>query len=99
MLLIALPLACYRCWRQLFLLLGILWMQVSLQYRLAWLDQLEAQVSHIITARLQSAEPEGDKFVRLLLRVASLDGQALTPEPLVRINAYQACPRCRRAAV
>nr|WP_314921780.1 DNA internalization-related competence protein ComEC/Rec2 [Aeromonas piscicola] len=92
MLLIALPLACYRCWRLLFLLLGILWMQASLQYRLAWLDKLEAQASHIITARLQSAEPEGDKFVRLLLRVASLDGQALTPEPLVRINAYQTLP-------
>ncbi|MDM5141509.1 DNA internalization-related competence protein ComEC/Rec2 [Aeromonas bestiarum] len=92
MLLIAFPFACCRCWRLLFLLLGILWMQASLQYRLAWLDQLEAQASHIITARLQSAEPEGDKFVRLLLRVASLDGQALTPAPLVRINAYQTLP-------
>ena len=34
------PLAGGRCWRLLFLLLGILWMQVNLHYRLAWLDQL-----------------------------------------------------------
>ncbi|MGL6533257.1 hypothetical protein ACSZN5_08955 [Aeromonas caviae] len=40
MLLLALPLAGGRCWRLLFLLLGILWMQVNLHYRLAWLDQL-----------------------------------------------------------
>lgn len=92
MLLLALPLAGYRCWRLLFLLCGILWMQGSLHYRLAWLDQLGKKTSHIITAQLQSAEPEGDKFIRLVLRVNRLDEQALTPAPLVRINAYQALP-------
>ncbi|HAU4891323.1 TPA: DNA internalization-related competence protein ComEC/Rec2 [Aeromonas hydrophila] len=92
MLLLAFPLAGYRCWRLLFLLCGILWMQGSLHYRLAWLDQLGKKTSHIITAQLQSAEPEGDKFIRLVLRVNRLDEQALTPAPLVRINAYQALP-------
>ncbi|WP_017410453.1 DNA internalization-related competence protein ComEC/Rec2 [Aeromonas hydrophila] len=92
MLLLAFPLAGYRCWRLLFLLCGILWMQGSLYYRLAWLDQLGKKTSHIITAQLQSAEPEGDKFIRLVLRVNRLDEQALTPAPLVRINAYQALP-------
>lgn len=92
MLLLAFPLAGYRCWRLLFLLCGILWMQGSLHYRLAWLDQLGKKMSHIITAQLQSAEPEGDKFIRLVLRVNRLDDQALTPAPLVRINAYQALP-------
>lgn len=92
MLLLAFPLAGYRCWRLLFLLCGILWMQGSLHYRLAWLDQLGKKTSHIITAQLQSADPEGDKFIRLVLRVNRLDEQALTPAPLVRINAYQALP-------
>lgn len=92
MLLLAFPLAGCRSWRLLFLLGGILWMQGSLHYRLAWLDQLGKKTSHIITAQLQSAEPEGDKFVRLVLRVNRLDEQALTPAPLVRINAYQALP-------
>ncbi|WP_429069581.1 DNA internalization-related competence protein ComEC/Rec2 [Aeromonas dhakensis] len=92
MLLLAFPLAGCRCWRLLFLLGGILWMQGNLHYRLAWLDQLGKKTSHIITAQLQSAEPEGDKFVRLVLRVNRLDEQALTPAPLVRINAYQALP-------
>ncbi|HHQ4446352.1 DNA internalization-related competence protein ComEC/Rec2 [Aeromonas hydrophila] len=92
MLLLAFPLAGYRCWRLLFLLCGILWMQGSLHYRLAWLDQLGKKTSHIITAQLQSAEPEGDKFIRLVLQVNRLDEQALTPAPLVRINAYQALP-------
>ncbi|WP_162516962.1 DNA internalization-related competence protein ComEC/Rec2 [Aeromonas hydrophila] len=92
MLLLAFPLAGYRCWRLLFLLGGILWMQGSLHYRLAWLDQLGKKTSHIITAQLQSAEPEGDKFIRLVLRVNRLDEQTLTPAPLVRINAYQALP-------
>ncbi|MEL1220689.1 DNA internalization-related competence protein ComEC/Rec2 [Aeromonas hydrophila] len=92
MMLLAFPLAGYRCWRLLFLLCGILWMQGSLHYRLAWLDQLGKKTSHIITAQLQSAEPEGDKFIRLVLRVNRLDEQALTPAPLVRINAYQALP-------
>ncbi|MEZ6972595.1 MULTISPECIES: DNA internalization-related competence protein ComEC/Rec2 [unclassified Aeromonas] len=92
MLLLAFPLAGCRCWRLLFLLGGILWMQGNLHYRLAWLDQLGKKTSHIITAQLQSAEPEGDKFVRLVLRVNRLDEQVLTPAPLVRINAYQALP-------
>ncbi|MFE8710253.1 DNA internalization-related competence protein ComEC/Rec2 [Aeromonas allosaccharophila] len=86
------PLACYRAWRWLFLLLGILWMQANLAYRLTWLEQLGDQTSHIITAQLQSAESEGDKFVRLLLRVRALDEQPVTPEPLIRVNAYQALP-------
>lgn len=86
------PLAYYRAWRLLFLLLGILWMQANLAYRLTWLNQLGEQTSHIITAQLQSAEPEGDKFVRLLLRVSTLDEQPVTPEPLIRVNAYQALP-------
>ncbi|MFM4819707.1 DNA internalization-related competence protein ComEC/Rec2 [Aeromonas hydrophila] len=92
MLLLAFPLVGYRCWRLLFLLCGILWMQGSLHYRLAWLDPLGKKTSHIITAQLQSAEPEGDKFIRLVLRVNRLDEQALTPAPLVRINAYQVLP-------
>ncbi|MDH0177433.1 DNA internalization-related competence protein ComEC/Rec2 [Aeromonas dhakensis] len=92
MLLLAFPLAGCRCWRLLFLLGGILWMQGNLHHRLAWLDQLGKKTSHIITAQLQSAEPEGEKFVRLVLRVNRLDEQALTPAPLVRINAYQALP-------
>lgn len=86
------PLVYYRAWRWLFLLLGILWMQANLAYRLAWLERLGDQTSHMITAQLQSAEPEGDKFVRLLLRVRTLDGQSVTPEPLIRVNAYQALP-------
>ena len=86
------PLAYYRAWRWLFLLLGILWMQANLAYRLAWLERLGDQTSHMITAELQSAEPEGDKFVRLLLRVSTLDEQPVTPEPLIRVNAYQALP-------
>ncbi|MGL4932514.1 MAG: DNA internalization-related competence protein ComEC/Rec2 [Aeromonas sp.] len=86
------PLAYYRASRLLFLVLGILWMQANLVYRLAWLDQLGEQTSHIITAQLQSAEPGGDKFVRLLLRVESLDKQVLGPAPLVRINVYQVLP-------
>lgn len=92
MLCLLVPLAYYRAWRLLFLLLGILWMQANLSYRLAWLDQLGAQGSHIITARLQSAEPQGDKFVRLLLRVTALDERGVTPEPLIRVNAYQQLP-------
>ena len=92
MLCLLVPLAYYRAWRLLFLLLGVLWMQANLSYRLAWLDQLGAQGSHIITARLQSAEPQGDKFVRLLLRVTSLDEREVTPEPLIRVNAYQQLP-------
>ncbi|MFM5061332.1 DNA internalization-related competence protein ComEC/Rec2 [Aeromonas veronii] len=86
------PLAYCRAWRWLFLLLGILWMQANLAYRLAWLERLGDQTSHMITAQLQSAEPEGDKFVRLLLRVSSLDEKPVTPEPLIRVNAYQALP-------
>ncbi|WP_162626991.1 DNA internalization-related competence protein ComEC/Rec2 [Aeromonas allosaccharophila] len=86
------PLAYCRAWRWLFLLLGILWMQANLAYRLAWLERLGDQTSHMITAQLQSAEPEGDKFVRLLLRVSALDEQPVTPEPLIRVNAYQALP-------
>ncbi|MGL5031849.1 MAG: DNA internalization-related competence protein ComEC/Rec2 [Aeromonas sp.] len=85
-----LPLAYYRAWRLIFLLLGILWMQANLAYRLAWLDRLAEPRSHIITAQLQSAEPEGDKFVRLLLRVTHLDEQPVRPKPLIRVNAYQA---------
>ncbi len=96
MLLLALPLAACRCWRLLFLLSGILWMQGNLHYRLAWLDQLGKKTSHIITAQVQSAEPSGDKdrdhFTRLLLRVETLDALPLTPAPLVRVNAYQALP-------
>ncbi len=87
-----LPLAYYRAWRLLFLLFGILWMQANLSYRLAWLNLLGDQASHIITAQLKSAEPEGDKFVRLQLQVEQLDGQPLWPAPLVRVNAYQALP-------
>ncbi|KXU80429.1 DNA internalization-related competence protein ComEC/Rec2 [Aeromonas enteropelogenes] len=87
-----LPLAYYRAWRLLFLLFGILWMQANLSYRLAWLNLLGDQASHIITAQLKSAEPEGDKFVRLQLQVEQLDGQPLWPTPLVRVNAYQALP-------
>ncbi|BBU05411.1 MULTISPECIES: DNA internalization-related competence protein ComEC/Rec2 [Aeromonas] len=86
------PLAYCRAWRWLFLLLGILWMQANLAYRLAWLERLGDQTSHMITAQLQSAEPEGDKFVRLLLRVSTLDEQPVAPEPLIRVNAYQALP-------
>ncbi|MFM5637585.1 DNA internalization-related competence protein ComEC/Rec2 [Aeromonas veronii] len=86
------PLAYCRAWRWLFLLLGILWMQANLAYRLAWLERLGDQTSHMITAQLQSAEPEGDKFVRLLLRVSTLDEQPVTPEPLIRVNAYKALP-------
>lgn len=86
------PLAYCRAWRWLFLLLGILWMQANLAYRLAWLERLGDQTSHMITAQLQSAEPEGDKFVRLLLQVSTLDEQPVTPEPLIRVNAYQALP-------
>lgn len=89
---IATLLACGRHWRWLFLLLGMLWMQLNLQYRLAWLDSLEAQTTHIITARVQSTEPQGEKFVRLLLRLDTLDGQGVTPKPLIRLNAYQALP-------
>lgn len=89
---LAIPLAYGRHWRLLFLLLGMLWMQCNLQYRLAWLDRLEVQTSHIITARVQSTESQGDKFVRLLLRVSTLDDRPLSPEPLVRLNAYQALP-------
>ncbi|MEG0007181.1 MAG: DNA internalization-related competence protein ComEC/Rec2 [Aeromonas sp.] len=89
---LAILLACGRCWRLLFLLLGVLWMQLNLQYRLAWLDSLEAQTTHMITARVQSTEPQGEKFVRLLLRLDTLDGQAITPRPLIRLNAYQALP-------
>ncbi|QXB54605.1 DNA internalization-related competence protein ComEC/Rec2 [Aeromonas sp. FDAARGOS 1415] len=96
MLLLALPLAACRCWRLLFLLSGILWMQGNLHYRLAWLDQLGKKTSHIITAQVQSAEPSGDKdrdhFTRLLLRVETLDALPLAPAPLVRVNAYQALP-------
>ena len=92
MLSLLVPLACCRAWRLLFLLLGILWMQANLGYRLAWLERLGDQTSHIITAQLQSAEPEGHKFVRLLLRVSALDEQPVTPEPLIRVNAYQALP-------
>ncbi|UNP90586.1 DNA internalization-related competence protein ComEC/Rec2 [Aeromonas encheleia] len=88
----AIPLAYGRHWRLLFLLLGMLWMQCNLQYRLAWLERLEVQTSHIITARVQSTESQGDKFVRLLLRVSTLDDRPLSPEPLVRLNAYQALP-------
>lgn len=87
-----LPLAYCRAWRLICLLLGILWMQANLSYRLAWLALPDKKTSHIITAQLQSAEPEGDKFVRLLLRVSSLDERVLTPEPLIRINAYQSLP-------
>lgn len=36
MLLLTFPLAGCRCWRLLFLLGGILWMQGNLHYRLAW---------------------------------------------------------------
>ncbi|MGY3931257.1 DNA internalization-related competence protein ComEC/Rec2 [Aeromonas encheleia] len=89
---LAIPLAYGRHWRLLFLLLGMLWMQCNLQYRLAWLERLEVQTSHIITARVQSTESQGDKFVRLLLRVSTLDDRPLSPEPLVRLNAYQALP-------
>ncbi|MBV7598906.1 DNA internalization-related competence protein ComEC/Rec2 [Aeromonas sp. sia0103] len=89
---LAIPLAHGRHWRLLFLLLGMLWMQCNLQYRLAWLERLEVQTSHIITARVQSTESQGDKFVRLLLRVSTLDDRPLSPEPLVRLNAYQALP-------
>jgi len=77
---------------RMFLLLGVLWMQANLAYRLAWLDRLGNQTSHMITAQLQSAEPEGDKFVRLLLRVSSLDEQPVIPEPLIRVNVYQSMP-------
>ncbi|MBL0438021.1 DNA internalization-related competence protein ComEC/Rec2 [Aeromonas caviae] len=96
MLLLALPLAGGRCWRLLFLLLGILWMQVNLHYRLAWLDQLGKKTSHIITAHVQSTESsgekEGDKFARLLLRLDTLDDRPLIVPPLVRVNAYQVLP-------
>ncbi|WOQ15338.1 DNA internalization-related competence protein ComEC/Rec2 [Aeromonas media] len=92
----AILLAHGRHWRLLFLVLGGLWMQLNLQYRLAWLDKLETQTSHIITARVQSTESSGDKprdkFARLLLRVETLDEQPLGVAPLVRINAYQALP-------
>lgn len=84
--------ACCRRWRLLFLILGMLWMQASLSHRLAWLEGLTAQAPHMITARVQGTEPRDDKFVRLLLRVESLDDTPLTPQPLVRINAYQALP-------
>ncbi|MGY3887532.1 DNA internalization-related competence protein ComEC/Rec2 [Aeromonas aquatica] len=93
---LAIPLAYYRHWRLLFLVFGMLWMQASLPYRLGWLERLAEQTNHIITARVQSTEPSGDKpgdkFVRLLLRVSTLDDRPLSPEPLVRLNAYQALP-------
>lgn len=93
---LAILLAHGRHWRLMFLVLGVLWMQLNLQYRLAWLDKLETQTSHIITARVQSTESSGDKprdkFARLLLRVETLDEQPLTIAPLVRINAYQGLP-------
>ncbi|MBP0601962.1 DNA internalization-related competence protein ComEC/Rec2 [Aeromonas sanarellii] len=95
-LLLALPLAGCRCWRLLFLLLGILWMQGNMHHRLAWLDQLGKKTSHIITAQVQSTEPSGDKdqdkFVRLLLRLETLADRPLAPSPLVRVNAYQELP-------
>ncbi|MGL6552760.1 DNA internalization-related competence protein ComEC/Rec2 [Aeromonas jandaei] len=86
------PLACCRAWRLLFLLLGILWMQATLSYHLAWLELLDKKTSHIITAQLQSAESEGEKFVRLTLSVHELDGRPLRPSPLIRVNAYQSLP-------
>lgn len=85
-----------RHWPWLFLLLGMVWMQGSLLYRLAWLERLEEQTAHMITAQVQSTEPsgdkEGDKFTRLLLRLETLDGERVRPSPLIRINAYQALP-------
>ncbi|MGL5812577.1 MAG: DNA internalization-related competence protein ComEC/Rec2 [Aeromonas sp.] len=92
LLVLALWLAHGRHWPWLFLLLGMLWMQASLQYRLAWLDRLEEQTTHMITARVQSTEPQGEKFVRLLLRLETLDDARIRPSPLIRINAYQALP-------
>ncbi|MFM4717948.1 DNA internalization-related competence protein ComEC/Rec2 [Aeromonas bivalvium] len=84
---------CYmRAWRLLFLVLGILWMQLNMQARLSWLDALGEQASHIITAQLQSAEPQDDKFTRLRLKIITLNGASLPLSPLVRINAYQTLP-------
>lgn len=98
---LAIPLACGRHWRLLFLLLGMLWMQLNLHHRLAWLERLDqrgaqAQTSHIITARVQSAESSGDKqgnkFIRLLLEVDRMDASAVRPRPLIRVNAYRTLP-------
>ncbi|WP_349918424.1 DNA internalization-related competence protein ComEC/Rec2 [Aeromonas veronii] len=96
LLMFALWLAHGRHWPWLFLLLGMLWMQVSLQYRLAWLGSLEEQTAHMITAEVQSTESsggkEGDKFARLLLRLDTLDEKTIRPSPLIRVNAYQGLP-------
>ncbi|MGB6187519.1 MAG: DNA internalization-related competence protein ComEC/Rec2 [Aeromonas molluscorum] len=93
------PFCFIRAWRLLFLLLGILWMQVNMQARLSWLDTLGEQASHIITAQLQSAEPQNDNFTRLQLKVIELDGRSLPLPPLVRINAYQTLPELTSGSI
>ena len=54
---LAILLAHGRHWRLMFLVLGVLWMQLNLQYRLAWLDKLETQTSHAILTQNQPSKP------------------------------------------
>ena len=70
-------------------------LEVRREAGLAWLDKLETQTSHIITARVQSTEPSGDKprdkFARLLLRVETLDEQGVLDETYIVFTSDNGC--------
>lgn len=73
------------------LLLGVLWMQVSLTLRLDWLSLLPADGRVQLSGELLHQEGDAD-FSRLQLALHSLDGSTLWPAPRIRLNAYQTLP-------
>lgn len=71
------------------LCLGLLWLQLSLHLRLAWLEQLPAQQRLSLVGQLERWERVDERFSRWWVRVNRMEGSPLWPEPLVQLNLYR----------
>ncbi|MFR9719667.1 DNA internalization-related competence protein ComEC/Rec2 [Aeromonas diversa] len=74
------------------LCLGLLWLQLSLHFGLAWLEMLPAQQRVSLVGTLERWERGDERFSRWWVRAGKLDGEALWPAPLVQLNLYRPLP-------
>ncbi|GAA3532262.1 DNA internalization-related competence protein ComEC/Rec2 [Zobellella aerophila] len=71
------------------LLLGVLWIFSYSHWQLNWLTQPELTVrSHIIAGQVIASYPKEETTGRLIVRLESLNGQALSPQPRVLLAWY-----------
>ncbi|WP_116472800.1 DNA internalization-related competence protein ComEC/Rec2 [Zobellella maritima] len=70
-------------------LLGVLWIFSYSHWQLNWLTQPELTVrSHIIAGQVVASYPKEETTGRLIVRLESLNGQALSPQPRILLAWY-----------